>query len=77
MLPGNDGWPGEYKEIEVEFGLYDLRRDPGEEYDVKEIYPEIVKELEALANQARQDLGDDLTGVEGANIRESGRIGTE
>jgi len=77
VLPGNDGWPGEYKEIEVDFGLYDLRRDPGEEYDVKEIYPEIVKELEALANQARQDLGDDLTGVEGANIRESGRIETE
>jgi arylsulfatase len=74
VLPGNDGWPGEYNQIETELALYDLRRDPGEEYDVKELYPEVVVELETLADQARQDLGDDLLGLEGENVRQCGRI---
>ncbi len=77
VLPGNDGWPGEYNQIDVEFALYNLRRDPGEEYDVKELYPEIVKELESLAQSAKEDLGDDLTEVEGANVRDCGRLDTE
>lgn len=74
VLPGNDGWPGDYNEIEAEFALYDLRRDPGEEYDVKELYPEVVAELEHLANQAREDLGDDLKEIEGANVRQHGTL---
>ncbi len=73
VLPGNDGWPGPYKNGQAVLGLYDLRRDPGERYNVIEQYPEIVVELEHFAEEARQDLGDDLTNVEGMNRRPIGR----
>lgn len=73
--PGADGQPGGANEnFAHEEGLYDLRRDPGEQYDLKEYYPEIVRELEKIANEARLDLGDDLTGQPGQNRREPGRI---
>ena len=54
--------------------LYELRRDPGERYDVQAQHPELVKRLEALADEARRDLGDDLTGSKGSNIRPAGRV---
>src|SRR5690606_19913912 len=45
VVPGNDGHPGPYKDgVLTNTVLYDLRRDPGERYDVKELYPEIVKQ---------------------------------
>ena len=53
VLPKNDGHPGPYSKFTTEYALYNLRRDPGEEYNVKELYPEIVKELENLAEIAR------------------------
>ena len=74
VLPKNDGHPGPYSIFTTEYALYNLRRDPGEEYNVKELYPEIVKELENLAEIARNDLGDDLNKRIGNNIREPGRI---
>ncbi len=73
--PGKDGLPGDANEnTEVEAGLYDLRRDPGERYNVIKFYPEVVQKLEKLAEDAREDLGDDLTGNQGKNRREPGRI---
>lgn len=74
VLPKNDGHPGPYSKFTAEYALYNLRRDPGEEYNVKELYPEIIKELEDLAEIARNDLGDDLNNRIGNNIRESGTI---
>jgi len=73
--PGADGWPGVTgTETINEPQLYDLRRDPGEWYDVAAIYPEKVKELEALAEEARKDIGDNLTNNPGANRRKAGSI---
>jgi len=73
--PGKDGFPGGTNEnFPYEEGLYDLRRDPGEQYDVKAFYPEVVAELKKLADAAREDLGDDLTGNPGKNRRAPGRI---
>lgn len=73
--PGNDGWPGATgTEIITAVQLYDLRRDPGEWYDVAGTYPEKVKELEALAEKARKDLGDDITNSPGANRRKAGFV---
>jgi arylsulfatase len=38
------------------------------------MYPEIVAELEALGNQAREDLGDDLKSMPGTGKRMPGKI---
>jgi arylsulfatase len=76
--PGVDGFPGGTNEnFPYEEGLYDLRRDPGERFDVKEYYPEVVAELKKLADEAREDLGDDIQKVEGKNRREPGRVLTK
>jgi arylsulfatase A-like enzyme len=75
MKPGIDGWPGPTAiETIKEPQLYDLRRDPGEWYDVAALYPDKVKELQALAKEARKDLGDDLTKDPGVNRRKAGSI---
>ncbi len=76
--PGNDGWPGPTGTEKIESPqLYDLRRDPGEWYDVSQWYPDKVKELMELANRARADLGDDLTNNPGSGRRKPGSINAE
>ena len=40
-------------------------------------HPDIVKKLEAIADNARQDLGDDLTGAKGTGTRPIGRVKAE
>jgi arylsulfatase len=73
--PGKDGQPGNANEnFPHKGGLYDLRRDPGERYNLMEYHPEIVEKLEKIAAEAREDLGDDLTENPGKNRRESGKI---
>jgi arylsulfatase len=75
VRPGKDGWPGPFGSEKISSNqLYDLRRDPGEWYDVAEFYPEKVKELEDLAEKAREDLGDEITGKQGNNRRRAGEI---
>lgn len=73
FAPGKDGFPGKTNEQrQYEMGLYDLRRDAGERYDVKEYYPEVVADLQKLAEVAREDLGDVLTNRKGKNVRDCG-----
>ncbi|MDR1115655.1 MAG: sulfatase [Tannerella sp.] len=67
--PGKDGFPGLTGRESIALSLYDLRRDPGERYNVLHLYPEVVARLSAVAEQAREDLGDDLTSRPGANRR--------
>jgi arylsulfatase len=74
LVPGKDGWPGPTETRTTELGLFDLRRDPGERYDVKEFHPEIVSQLEREAEVARRQLGDRLTEVEGEELRPPGRL---
>jgi len=73
FAPGVNGEGGKTAMIDVGYGLYDMRRDPGERYDVKAYYPEIIEELEKIAEDARKDLGDGLKNIKGANVREPGR----
>ena len=54
--------------------LYDLRDDPGETTDVAADHPDVVARLEAVAAQARAELGDTLTGARGAGVRPGGDI---
>lgn len=71
--PGNDGQPGDLTNLKIsEPELYDLRRDPGERYNVIELYPEAAKSLMEFAEQIKADLGDDLSGIEGPGRREVG-----
>jgi arylsulfatase A-like enzyme len=73
--PGNDRWPGPYGTEKItSYELYDLRRDPGEWYNVAEYYPDKIKELQTLAEEARKDLGDENTNSPGANRRKIGSI---
>jgi arylsulfatase A-like enzyme len=74
VLPGNDGWPGKYASGKTGTALYDLRRDPGERYDVKDLYPDIVNELEKLAGEMRHDLGDENYSMPGINSRKPGTL---
>lgn len=69
-LHGKDGHPGVIGHVDVPQALYDLAHDPGERYDVQALYPKMVKTIEAFAEQAREDLGDDLTGREGKEQRQ-------
>ena len=73
-MPGNDGWPGDYSAGKTDYELYDLRRDPGERYDVKDLYPEVVQDLKKLADEMRLDLGDENYNLPGVNSRKPGSI---
>lgn len=73
FAPGRDGFPGEVdNRAPIAPGLYDLRRDAGERFNVMEVYPEVVRELERVAEEARNDLGDDLTTRKGSGVRAAG-----
>jgi arylsulfatase A-like enzyme len=73
--PGRDGLPGRVNEnFSHEAGLYDLRSDPGEAYNLIEFYPEIVERLQKTVDEARSELGDFLTGEQGSHRRPPGRV---
>jgi arylsulfatase len=64
-LPGNDGRGGRRIRTTVDSPeLYNMMRDPGEEYNVIELYPEIAGELQEVAARAREELGDLNVGME-------------
>jgi arylsulfatase len=73
-LHGMSGKPGVLGRISVPMALYDLAHDPGEAYDVQQLYPEMVEKLLGFAEEARQDLGDRLTNREGKNVRMPARL---
>lgn len=73
-IPGKDGRPGKIHTDSTGLALYDLRRDPGERYNVLAQNPQIVKRLLLLVEEAREDLGDDLTGRPGKNRRPTGKL---
>lgn len=71
----NDGTPEKYSYIRLESPrLFDLSKDKGETTDVSAQNPEILAQLNGFADQARTDLGDKLTGLEGTGNRKAGRI---
>lgn len=63
-----------YRVEKAPAALYDVRRDPGESKDVSTEHPDLVRRLGALAEKARADLGDTLTGRKGSGVRAPGKL---
>ncbi len=76
--PGRDGQPGNLTNAEVRKPeLYDLRRDPGERYDIFGQQPEVAARLLKIADEYRKELGDNLTRVQGPERRQPGKVKIE
>ena len=71
----NDGTPIKYEYVDLkENELYNLKTDPSETKNILNEFPEIVKKINALADNKRKEIGDDLTNVVGLENREVGMI---
>jgi arylsulfatase len=75
-VPRNDGYGGRRIRMQVDsLELYNLMRDPGERYNVIDLYPEIKDELLAVGEKARNELGDLNVGIDkGAGSRQIGHL---
>ena len=74
--PGNDGHGGNRISMKIDKPeLYNMMRDPGEQYNVIEYYPEKVEELMIVVEKAREELGDLNVGIQkGTGNREIGQL---
>ena len=74
--PGMDGNGGKRIKMVVEKAeLYNMMRDPGEQYNVIEYHPEKADELMKIAEAARAEFGDLNVALEkGAGTREIGKL---
>ncbi len=54
--------------------LYDLENDIGETKNAAAEHPDTLRQLEAHAGKCREDIGDEVTGVTGANCRPAGHV---
>jgi arylsulfatase A-like enzyme len=70
---GKDGKPAKYTEVKTPLALFDLENDVGETKNVAEQHPDVVGRLQALADKARDELGDSATRQEGKGVRPAGR----
>jgi arylsulfatase A-like enzyme len=73
---GGDGQPGKYATNQIGLELFNLEQDIAESKNVAAQHPDIVKRLEALAEQCREDLGDSRLKRIGRNARPPGRLET-
>ena len=69
---GTGGIPTAYSQAKIGLELFDLESDIGETTDVAKSHPEVVERLAELADEMRQDLGDN--NVKGKGIRPAGRL---
>ena len=71
----DDGVPIKYEYVDLKHNeLYNLKTDPSESTNIIQDFPEIVNQMEHLSNKKRQEIGDDLYGITGSEIREVGLI---
>jgi len=66
---GHDGLPGKNSRRKIDFELYDLIDDIGEQKNLVESHPEIVASLKAKADIMREELGDRLQQKTGKGVR--------
>ena len=62
-----------YKVESIGLSLFDLTADPGETADLAAKHPDVVKQLSALADAVRKELGDPLTKTPATGTRPVGR----
>lgn len=74
QAPGMDGIPGKYDMATIGLELFDLESDVGESQNVAGDHPDVVARLAALADRQRSLLGDRLSGMEGSEVRQPGRV---
>ena len=75
--PGGGGKPGKYANKDIGLELFDLDKDISETRNVASENPQVVKRLQALAERAREDLGDSETRRQGKNVRPAGQVGKD
>jgi arylsulfatase A-like enzyme len=71
---GSGGKPQPYRQAKIELSLFDLENDIGETRNVAVQHPDVVKQIQALADKMREDLGDSRLKIRGTGIRAPGRI---
>jgi arylsulfatase A len=71
---GMDGKSAPYGTGKIGLALFDLVADREEKNDVAAQNPEIVAQIQKLADEMREDLGDSLLKKVGKNVRQPGRI---
>jgi arylsulfatase A-like enzyme len=71
---GTGGEPVSYDRERIGLALFNLEDDIGEQNNVAEEHPDVVERLKSLAEQARQEIGDDRTDTEGSGVRPPGRL---
>jgi arylsulfatase len=72
---GSGGKPAPYEQRKLETAeLYDLKKDVSETKNVAPAHPDLVEKLMVEAEQARKELGDELTKRQGTGAREPGKI---
>ncbi len=74
---GVGGRPIPYQSVKIGLSLFDLDNDVSETVNVIAEHPQVVEELTAAAERARDDLGDKLTNRNGSGIRPAGKLGKE
>ena len=72
---GKDGFPVKYDQnIVSENQLFNLKNDPMELNNIINDHPEIVSKLSIIGENARKDLGDNLTNAKGSGVRDIGMV---
>ena len=69
---GTGGIPTQYSQAKIGLALFDMEKDIGETTDVKAKHPDIVKQLQALGEKMRNELGDN--GRTGTGTRPPGQL---
>jgi len=67
-------WKLHFGETGSPLRLFNLDRDPGERTNLLARHPELVDRLERLANEMRNEIGDELTGTRGTKVRPAGFV---
>jgi len=71
---GTGGIPAKYSQDRIGLELFDLESDVSESTNIADKHPEVVKQIQKLADQKREQLGDSRLKRRGTGVRQPGRI---